>query len=255
MFSPSSCFLMDNNGYLLFHRDVTENSTIGRIPIFRYEPALASSLIDKGVLQPTICTDYAWKEKYHTWKVKADATPVNSLGDYPFYFFTPIGDTNIYFFMKDDTRSSSFRPCGSCPKDSAFVAPIQCSSDNCYCPCHEDADYQYCTNSFSEPEGQSQPDPPCLKTEDTSDVVDESSSASHLSPCYPYTCSSFSSDECGVYSDCDWCYADKNSPTRSCQRKAQCIFEKPSSVTETSTANLRKYWFKMDGYSTVYNYF
>lgn len=219
---------MDNNGYLLYHPTIN-TSGLFPIPLAAVEPDIASILIKESVLIPNDCTDYSWKEQYHTWKIANQidySVSSSSLTDNG-YFITEIDDTNLYFLYISNKFEYS-KTCLSCPTASdgwAFDSLKVCDRyDKCYCPCNSTANYQHCKDEFILSEESTYP--PCLRSSDRNMEISEELPNSNLmlEECFPHTCSEQPGEiECSFYSDCYWCSVSEG--TMGCHSRPVCFPE------------------------------
>lgn len=227
------CLLVDENGFLLYHSDSANNDH--RLPLASYEPAISENLISKGILKKNACTDYSWKAVYYTWKVELKES-VNNLKNNPYYFFTPVDNTNVYFlFIPNNYTANSF--CDYCP--SPNYIPKTCAlnqQSDCFCPCHSTPAYKPCSNSFILLNNDN--DQPCLKSEFA--MISTSQLAATSAPdAFPYSCSNevLKSDQvnCFSYPNCTWCF---NGESEACTNIHDCKTYNPGGLSGGAIAGI-----------------
>ncbi|XP_077996293.1 VWFA and cache domain-containing protein 1-like isoform X2 [Glandiceps talaboti] len=200
------CFVMDNSGYLVVHKDFFEDNKpdVSALHITEREPYIAQDLIKEGILSKSACKDFQLIRDYHYYTVETSRTQqsVNKLNDPDpciRYQLTYIQGSNAYLGIVE-----RLYPCYS-----SFTCPCyyelckKTGDEDCECPCLSTTKYDYCNDKYI---FSSDDDPACTPASPSlSPVIEELDAYEGLDQCCKIDCTNFlTSSDCIKFVSCSW---------------------------------------------------
>ncbi|XP_077994463.1 VWFA and cache domain-containing protein 1-like [Glandiceps talaboti] len=213
------CFVIDNSGYFVVHRDFfpkTNKTDIYESHITRREPDIAQDLIDKGFLVKKNCLNLQEIQITYFYQVDINNTNgvvnnIKSKDPCRRYQLMTIPNTNAFLGIIEKSGDCKSRAPCPCNKDSCITT----SAMDCECPCvsTKNVKYDYCRGEFKLTSADPPPCPPSVQTMTTmvSEVRTKVKRTNVLLPCFDPECRQRDSySDCFGVVSCAWCNADKN---------------------------------------------
>ncbi|XP_077996294.1 VWFA and cache domain-containing protein 1-like [Glandiceps talaboti] len=200
------CFVMDNSGYLVVHKDFFEvnKPDVSALHITEKEPHIAQDLIKEGILSKSACKDFQLIRDYHYYTVETSSRQqsLNKLNDPDpciRYQLTYIQGSNAYLGIVDTLNRcySSF----TCP--CYYELCQETEDDDCECPCLSITRYDYCNDKYI---FISDDDPACTPASPSlSPVIEELDAYEGLDQCCKIDCTNLlASSDCIKFVSCSW---------------------------------------------------
>ncbi|CAC5388604.1 unnamed protein product [Mytilus coruscus] len=186
-----SCFILDSSGYIV-------------ICIIE-ESAIAEDLINNNMMNKASCIDFETIKEQFTYRVATNG--FDRMNSNARYKIDPVPNSNIFIVIRQRVYTTSTMCCsiyGISPDSH------KCSSKSCDCLCYKDANFDYCSNTYTLLGDAAQtcsPRDPELQTENLNDEE----KIKNLQFCFDPKCSTRTQkSDCFGVAGCSWCVRDSN---------------------------------------------
>ncbi|XP_019765381.2 VWFA and cache domain-containing protein 1 [Dendroctonus ponderosae] len=215
-----TCFLIDDQGYIIFHRNLTDlngSRPVEQQHIVHRESLVANDILNhKQFIKKLLCNDYGDNKIQRYYRLNTSFTDdlVNHVpGEQCVtYHITSVPDTNIFVGVVNASCDvvPAFCPCSII--DRLCLNCNRMEQKECECPC--ECPFHSETSSCQEANQNLTDNLPCkwnveeALSEDAHFSMDLDSS---LEPCFPFNCQTERSVlDCVGVIGCEWCMYDMN---------------------------------------------
>jgi hypothetical protein len=136
--ASSTCFAIDNGGFVIVHPDYINGSPPSKAQHIMFkEPAIAMELFNNGILYNDSCVNIIDVTLQYFWKVNLTSNINLPSGDAIY----PVAGSNMFIIVP----SPSNTPQGECGCVNQSANGVCLTGVACQCPCYSTLDYDYCT--------------------------------------------------------------------------------------------------------------
>ncbi|XP_053377482.1 VWFA and cache domain-containing protein 1-like isoform X2 [Mercenaria mercenaria] len=240
------CFLIDDSGFVILHRDFVETTTkrpnLENVHLTFKEPAIADDLVNNNIMAKAHCIDFENIKEQYSYRVTTASSGRDRFSSYAKYEIRPVQDTNVFIIIQQKLYIPGKTIC--CQTYGISPNARACRTSRCDCLCYKTANFNFCRNEYvllNDAGPTCSPRTPTLETKSISEV----DKIKGLSRCFVTNCGQQTTKSgCHGISGCSWCSKDRNLrslPSPYCTRQESCYFgieslsQCPSGICEATT--------------------
>jgi hypothetical protein len=147
--ASSTCFAIDNGGFVIVHPDYINGSPPSTAEHIMFkEPAIAFELVYNGILYNDSCVNIISITMQSFWKVNLTSNIILPSGDAIY----PVAGSNMFIIVPWSSTDPQLTPIqGQCSCVNQNANGVCSTGVACQCPCYSTVNYDYCTAEILTP--------------------------------------------------------------------------------------------------------